>query len=610
MTLEEALSFIHCTDWKGSRLGLERMRELLKRLGDPQETLKFIHVAGTNGKGSTCAMLASILREAGYRTGLYTSPHLFRVNERMNINGMEISDEALIDAAATVRDAVAGMADQPTEFEIITAMALYYFCRERCDLVVLEVGLGGRLDATNVILPPEVAVLTNIGLEHTEILGDTLEKIAKEKAGIVKPGCLVAAYPGTPEVERVYREVCRGNRAELHVVRFDEIRLQSADFAGQTFAWNDLTELYLPLLGEHQLHNAAVALTAVERLRKRGWRICDDALRAGLAGTVWPARFEVLSRDPLFIADGAHNPQCVEMLERNLCLYFSKRSVVFLIGVLADKDYERMLSLLIPHAGAFICLTPDSPRALPATELAAYLRQRGARAEACATAADGIRMALETAEGAPVVACGSLYMMGEIRHEFHRALKNWERRQGIRARKALPSAQRQNADTTIVRKILESEAYRAAKTVMSYVAVRGEVDLHALQADVEAQGKRLVYPFCTSNTEMEALLPAGASAWRKGMYDIPEPVPEQSEVIDPREIDLVLCPCTAFDAECHRMGMGAGYYDRFLPRCARAAVVAVAYETQKQPSLSAGVWDYPMDAVITQQNVYRPSHKE
>ena len=609
MTLEEALAFIHCTDWKGSRLGLDRMRELLKRLGDPQETLKFIHVAGTNGKGSTCAMLASILKAAGYRTGLYTSPHLFRVNERMNINGTEISDEALIDAAAAVRDAAAGMADQPTEFEIITAMALYYFCRERCDLVVLEVGLGGRLDATNVIPPPEAAVLTNIGLEHTEILGDTLEKIAGEKAGIVKPGCLVAAYPGTPEVERVYREVCRENRAELHMARFDEIRLQSADFAGQTFDWNDLTGLYLPLLGEHQLHNAAVALTAVELLRKRGWRICDDALRAGLAGTVWPARFEVLSRDPLFIADGAHNPQCVETLERNLCLYFSKRPVVFLIGVLADKDYERMLSLLIPHAGAFVCLTPDNPRALPAAELAAYLRQKGPRAEACTMAADGIRMALETAAGAPVVACGSLYMMGEIRHEFRRALKNWQRRQGIRARKALPPAERQDADAAIVREILESEAYRAAKTVMSYVAVRGEVDLHALQADAEAQGKRLVYPFCTSGTEMEALLPAGPSAWRKGMYDIPEPVPERSEVIDPREIDLVLCPCTAFDAECRRMGMGAGYYDRFLPMCTHAAVMAVAYETQKQPALSAGAWDYPMDAVITQRNVYRPSRK-
>ena len=230
-------------------------------------------------------MLASVLGAAGYRTGLYTSPHLFRVNERMSINGAEISNEALTDAAAAVRDASAGMTGQPTEFEIITAMALYYFCRERCDLVVLEVGLGGRLDATNAIPVPEAAVITNIGLEHTEILGNTLDKIAWEKAGIIKQGRLVAAYPGTPEVERVFRNVCREKQAELYVASFDEIELRTADFSGQIFDWRELTELHLPLLGEHQLHNAAVALTAVSLLRKRGWQISDHVLRVGLAGT-------------------------------------------------------------------------------------------------------------------------------------------------------------------------------------------------------------------------------------------------------------------------------------------------------------------------------------
>ena len=306
----------------------------------------------------------------------------------------------------------------------------------------------------------------------------------------------------------------------------------------------------------------------------------------------------------MFIADGAHNPQCAETLERNLSLYFPGQPVVFLIGVLADKDYEQMLFLLLPHAGAFICLTPDSPRALPAGTLAENLRKKGVRAEACGTTADCIRAALETAEGMPVIACGSLYMMGERRSEFRRAMKNWQRRQGIRARKALPPSERKDANNAIVQKILKSEAYRAAKTVMSCIAVRGEVDLLALQADAEAQGKRLVYPFCVSGTEMKALLPVGPSAWRKGVYDIPEPVPERSVIMDPSEIDLVLCPCTAFDAACRRMGMDAGYYDRFLPKCIHAEVIAVAYEEQKQPDLLSEPWDRTMDAVVTQRNVY------
>lgn len=203
MTYEEAMAFIHCTDWKGSSLGLERMRDLMFRLGNPQDTLKFVHVAGTNGKGSACTLLSRILTEAGYKTGLYTSPHLLRVNERMRINGVDIPDAALCSAAEIVKQAVNGMDDLPTEFEIITAMAFWYFAQQACDVVVLETGLGGRLDATNVISVPEVAVIMNIGLEHTEVLGDTLEKIAQEKAGIIKPGGDAITYPVNSEVDAV-----------------------------------------------------------------------------------------------------------------------------------------------------------------------------------------------------------------------------------------------------------------------------------------------------------------------------------------------------------------------------------------------------------------------
>ena len=203
MELEQALAFIHGTDWKGSRLGLERMRELMHRLGEAQDHLKFIHVAGTNGKGSTSTMLASILTAAGYKTGLYTSPHLVRVNERFRIDGSDIPDAALCRAAEAVKEASDGMADTPTEFEILTAMGFWYFAAEKCDVVVLEVGLGGRLDATNVIKPPEAAVITNIGLEHTAVLGRTLSGIAREKAGIIKPGTTAVTYPVDAAVDAV-----------------------------------------------------------------------------------------------------------------------------------------------------------------------------------------------------------------------------------------------------------------------------------------------------------------------------------------------------------------------------------------------------------------------
>ena len=239
MELEQALAFIHGTDWKGSRLGLERMRELMRRLGEAQDHLKFIHVAGTNGKGSTSTMLASILTAAGYKTGLYTSPHLVRVNERFRIDGSDIPDAALCRAAEAVKEASDGMADAPTEFEILTAMGFWYFAAEKCDAVVLEVGLGGRLDATNVIKPPEAAVITNIGLEHTAVLGHTLSGIAREKAGIIKPGTTAATYPVDAAVDAVYREICAERGAAWHPAAFDTLREREHSLAGQRFDYKE-----------------------------------------------------------------------------------------------------------------------------------------------------------------------------------------------------------------------------------------------------------------------------------------------------------------------------------------------------------------------------------
>ena len=422
MELEQALAFIHGTDWKGSRLGLERMRELMRRLGEAQDHLKFIHVAGTNGKGSTSTMLASILTAAGYKTGLYTSPHLVRVNERFRIDGSDIPDAALCRAAEAVKEATDGMADTPTDFEILTAMGFWYFAAEKCDVVVLEVGLGGRLDATNVIKPPEAAVITNIGLEHTAVLGCTLSGIAREKAGIIKPGTTAVTYPVNTAVDAVYREICAERNAAWRGAAFDTLREREHSLTGQRFDYKDEKDLTLHLLGAHQRRNAALAIETVGVLREKGWRIPESALREGLSAARWEARFELLRTNPPVIADGAHNPQCVEALARSLDEYLPGEKVVFLLGVLADKNYEAMLARLLPYGKKFFCLTPDSPRALSADALCACLRAKGADAVSCATAEEGVRRAIEESGGeTPVVACGSLYLMGEIREAFLKA---------------------------------------------------------------------------------------------------------------------------------------------------------------------------------------------
>lgn len=416
MSITETLSYIHSVSWLGTIPGLERERELLKRLGNPERALKFVHIAGTNGKGSTAAMLASVLRQAGYRTGLYTSPYIVRFNERMQVNGIEISDAQLCALTEVVRPHADAMAEHPSEFELITALAFEYFRRERCDIVVCEVGMGGDWDATNVIENTECAVITNIGLDHTQFLGDTVEAIARTKAGIIKPGRPCVLYHQQPSVEAVIAQACREKGAPLRVADFDALRPLSASLEGQRFDWGSLKDIVLPLLGAHQLNNAATALTAVDVLRGRGWSIPEDAVRRGLSEVRWPGRFQVLKKKPLFIADGGHNPQCLAALESALREYLPGRQLVFLCGCMADKDYGDMFRRLSPFARAFVTVTPDNPRALPAAELSAFIeRTLGLPATPCDTVAGGVEAAIDMAgpDGA-VCACGSLYMLGDV----------------------------------------------------------------------------------------------------------------------------------------------------------------------------------------------------
>ena len=416
MNVEQCIEYIHSKFRKGSIPGLHRIGELLEMLGNPQRELKFIHIAGTNGKGSTAAMSASILNAAGYRTGLFTSPYIYRFHERIQLCGEQIADDDLETVVNDIYPYAEKMADPPTEFELVCAIAFEYYRRKKADIVVLECGMGGLMDATNIIPAPEAAVITNIGLDHTDMLGDTLEAIAGAKAGIIKPGCQAVIYRGTAGVEAVFESVCAQNNVPLHKADFDRLASKSLDLFGQIFDCGDRKDIELPLLGEHQMFNASVVLSIMDALKERGWQISEAHIREGMKTVTWPGRFDIVNRDPLFIIDGGHNPQCIEALVKNIRDYLTGRRVIALVGVLADKDYADMFRPVMELVEQFVCITPDSPRKLEAAELAMYLRGVGAKAEGCGDMDSGIRRCLELAGNDGVVLCfGSLYSIGAVK---------------------------------------------------------------------------------------------------------------------------------------------------------------------------------------------------
>jgi len=417
MNGKEAIAYIRSFDWQKRSPGLARIRTLLAALGNPQEELRFIHVAGTNGKGSVCAMLASVLREAGFRVGLNTSPHLVDFKERIQINGEPISETALADLVERIRLAAESMEEHPTEFELITALALLYFREQRCEIVVLETGLGGALDASNVIAAPEVAVLTAMGMDHVAQLGPTMAEIAAAKAGIIKPGCAVVSYGGNREADAVFRQACRERGVSLTETDFSRIRLQEETLTGTRFDFRPYENLRLPLVGDYQVRNAAVAITALEALRRREWRIPDSAVRQGLAHVCWPGRLEVLrEKEPVFLLDGAHNANGMAAAVESLKVLFPGKKLIFLLGVMADKDVAQMLELLLPLAAAVLTVTPDSPRAMGAEELKELVLAGGVPSSACSSVADALQLAVGAAGREGVVcALGSLYLSGDVR---------------------------------------------------------------------------------------------------------------------------------------------------------------------------------------------------
>ncbi len=424
MSIESTLAYIHKTSWLGSKPGLSRTYELLEKLGNPHKNLKFVHVAGTNGKGSTCAYIASVLTKAGYKTGLYTSPYINFFNERIRINGECISDDDLEKFVDIIRPFADSMEDSPTEFEVITALAMKYFCDKKCDIVVLEVGMGGELDSTNVIDTPECAVITPIALDHTAVLGKTIEEVALAKSGIIKGGNVVCADTKGKAYD-VIKSVCEKKNAKLLCPDFSKIRNQVSDICGNSFDYMDFTELKTHLTGTYQSKNAVLALTALQVLRDKGYKISDNDIYEGLAETKWQGRFEVLGTDPVFILDGAHNPHGMKAAFDSLEALFPDRKIIFVVGAMADKDVSGMFSLITPIADTFYTVTPENSRSMNADELAELLVALGANAISCAKDFDAaVKSALNKAgKDGVIAALGSLYFSSDIRKAYESAVK-------------------------------------------------------------------------------------------------------------------------------------------------------------------------------------------
>ncbi len=420
MTGAQAVSYYHSLLRFGICPGLDRIVQLCRALGDPQKKLRFVHVAGTNGKGSVCTEIASVLQAAGYSVGLYTSPYVIDFRERIRINGDMIAGEALGDITETVKEAIDRLnADDvyPTEFEAITAAAFLYYAQMKCDVVVLETGLGGTFDATNVIEDPLLCVITSVSMDHMSVLGDTLRKIAAEKSGIIKRACDVAT---SRTQDRDVLDVLAGKAMNVHA----KLRLSDPESAftvlDSTVDGTDVLyrgqRLHIPFPGEHQKENAALVLLAVEILREKGFHIEDEDVRVGLESAFIPARTEILSKNPWIMLDGCHNDGSTRALSELLDRFFAQKKILCVLGLMADKDREAVFSHLLPLFSHVICVTPSNPRSLPANKLSDIIQAHGASAEPCDDPKGGIDAAFSILHRFDaLVICGSLYLAGDVR---------------------------------------------------------------------------------------------------------------------------------------------------------------------------------------------------
>jgi len=429
MNYQESLDYILGTPNPGGVYERNVMEALLEKLGNPHRGIKYVHIAGTNGKGTTSAFLAAILQEAGYKTGLYTSPFIQRFNERIQVNGEQIPDEDLARITTRIAEAVPEvMAEgrrRPTIFELITALGFCWFSEQECDIVALEVGMGGRLDATNSILPEDsvVSVMVNIGFDHMEFLGDTLPLIAGEKAGIIKEGGDVVVYGQSPEVEQVFIDKAAEKHATVSRSSNEYAIVRHMDIHGTTFDFEGRKDLKISLLGRYQVRNACTAVSACDRLIAHGYHITEKQLRAGLEKAHWPGRVELLREEPAVIVDGAHNPQGFEALMETMELLYPGKKLNIVLGVLADKDFRSGIAVAVPHAKKFYAVTPPSYRALSSEELAEDIREAS---EVPVAPYDSIPAAIEAAlseseKDDVICILGSLYQVGDVRRYFGRS---------------------------------------------------------------------------------------------------------------------------------------------------------------------------------------------
>lgn len=402
-----------------SVLGLEHMRELLKRLGNPQDGQKYIHVAGTNGKGSVIAFLYSVLSGAGYRVGRYVSPTLYSYRERMEVSGEKIERETFAAYLTQVTDAIAEMTrdgyPHPTAFEIETAVAFLFFKNADCDLVLLEVGMGGDLDATNIIQDTLLAVLVSISMDHMSFLGNTLSEIAEKKAGIIKKGCHAVAAGQKPEVMEVIEAKCKACQAVYTVADAKQVQVIEENCLGQTIRYQG-EDYEIPLAGVYQAENVAVALKALEVLNTLGFATTLDQRKEGLKKASWNGRFTVLRKEPLLVVDGAHNPAAADMLAASIGHYFKGKRIFYIMGVFGDKDYESVIQKTAHLAEEILTIeTPDNVRALPAEELAEAVRAYNPHVQPMATIRDAVERAFAIAAPEDVIiAFGSLSFIGEM----------------------------------------------------------------------------------------------------------------------------------------------------------------------------------------------------
>ena len=425
MNYQESLRYIEETHKFGVRLGLDNIAKLLELLGNPQDKLKIIHVAGTNGKGSTCSFISTILTESGYKVGLYTSPFLETFTERIRVNGINIPEEDVARIVTIIKSKIEQMVSEgysyPTEFEIVTAMAFYYYYEQKVDFVALEVGLGGRYDATNVIKNSEVSVITSISLDHIGILGDTVEKIAYEKGGIIKENGTVILYDQSEEVKNVIKQICKEKNATYIEAKFDDIKVKNSDIYSQTYDCiidgEKYEDLEIKLIGEHQINNSILALNTIKYLKeKHNLNITEDTIKKGLINTKWPGRIEKIKEEPIFIIDGAHNEDGAKSLAKAIEKNFKDKNLTLLIGMLEDKDIDGVIEILIPYFSKVITTTPDNPRAISSDILKEKISQYVDDVVSKPKIKDAVEYTLNnSSEEDIIISAGSLYMIGEVR---------------------------------------------------------------------------------------------------------------------------------------------------------------------------------------------------